>query len=185
GGSKDLLECEFRRIVLARAKRYLLHGDENTKREASVLLQHSPYVQLRAPQLANYLSYYPAVPLKGVESFLYWSKETYAWRPMITITHVTILCGNGENSVPHVLVVSRDIFSTRYTSGSLNLTMLFRDPDSFSKQYLVYINRTWVDAMRALWRPFVEHRIRSQAKKVFADARARIEQSAWASRLSQ
>jgi hypothetical protein len=94
---------------------------------------------------------------------------------MITVTHLTILRGDVGRGWPEVLVVSRDIFATRYTSGSFILTMLFRDRDSASRRYLVYVNRTWVDGVRALWRPFVEHRIKGQARKVFAAVRERIE----------
>jgi hypothetical protein len=75
-------------------------------------------------------------------------------------------------------VASREIFSTRYTSASFVLTMLFQDPASASKRYLVYLNRTWADGLHALWRPFVEYRIKAQAGKVFAGARERIEQMA-------
>jgi hypothetical protein len=74
-----------------------------------------------------------------------------------------------------VLVVSRDVFSTRYTSGSFIVTMLLRDTTSPSLRYLVYVNRTWVDGVRALWRPFVEHRLKSQARKIFEEVRQRLE----------
>ena len=62
---------------------------------------------------------------------------------MITATHVTILHGDGERQ-PELIVASRDILATRYTSGSFVLTLLFRDRSS-SRRYLVYVNRTWVD----------------------------------------
>src|SRR5262249_51850945 len=151
------LDETFRQIVLERAQRYLAHGDENTKEHFSLLLTHSPYVRSKTPQLADYLDSYPGVDLPGGESFLYWSKETYAWKPMISVTHVTIVPGTGGKGMPEVLVVSRDVFSTRYTSGSLVLALLFHEPDSRGR-YLVYVNRTWVDGIRWLWRPFVEYR---------------------------
>jgi hypothetical protein len=175
--SKDRLEAEFRQIVLERATRYLLDGDRWTSREFSTLLQHSPFVQARMSQLGTYLERFPAVPLANAESFLYWSKETYAWKPMTSVSHMTILRGNGEDRSPEVVIAARDVFAMRYTSGSLALTLLFRDPDHASQRYLVYINRTWVDGVRALWRPFVEHRIRGQAKKVFSVVRERIERN--------
>src|SRR5206468_12657965 len=171
-----LVEDEFRRILVERAKRYLDCGDEQGQPQFASLLQHSPYIQ-RLPELATYLEQYPAAGLAGAESFLYWSKETYAWKPMITVTHVTILHGNGDTGSAEVIVTSRDVFSTRYTSGSFILTLLLRNPDAPSQRYLVYINRTWVDGIRALWRPFVEYRVRGQAKKLFAGARERIERS--------
>ena len=132
----------------------------------------------RVPDVADYLERFPAAPLLGAESFLYWSKETYAWNPMITVTQVTIVRGNGEGPVPEVLVISRDIFATRYTGGSLVMSSLVRDPGApANRRYLVYVNRTWVDGIRALWRPFVEFRVKSQAKKVFANVRDRLEQN--------
>ncbi len=175
-GSKAPVETEFRRVVLERATRFLHEGDRSTKVQFSTLLQNSPYLHARMPQLAVYLDKYPA-PLPGAESFLYWCKETYAWKPMISVTQVTIMRGNADGG-PEVVVASRDVFATRYTSGSFVLTFLFGDPANASKRYLVYVNRTWIDGIRALWRPFVEHRVRSQARKVFATVRDRIEHNA-------
>jgi hypothetical protein len=175
--SKDGVRREFRQIVLERTKRFLATGAQETKAQFLTLMQHSPFIQ-RTPQLANYLEHYPAIPLAGAESYLYWSKETYAWNPMISVTQVTILRSNGEGPLPEVLVISRDIFSTRYTGGSLVVSSLFRDPGAPSQQrYLVYVNRTWVDGIKALWRPLVEYRVRTQAKKVFAGVRDRLEQT--------
>lgn len=174
--AKDQATQEFRRILLARTQDYLRHGDERTAAQFSTLLQHSPYLRARVPQLVEYLERYPAARVPGAQSFMCWSKGMYAWKPMITLTHFTILRGDGVDGSPEVLVTARDIFSTRYISGSLALTMLFRAQESAgSRHYLVYINRTWVDGVHALWRPIVEHRIRKQAQSIFADIRARIE----------
>jgi hypothetical protein len=175
--SRGEITQELRRIMLARAQRYLQRGDERTAAQFATLLQHSPYLRARLPALVASLERYRDGHVPGVESFLYWSKEMYAWKPMITITHLTIRRGDGANGEPEVAVASRDIFSTRYTSGTLTLMLLLRSPDS-SRRYLVYINRTWVDGVRALWRPIVEHRIKKQARTIFADVRARIERGA-------
>lgn len=174
------INTEFRRVIVDRTAEYLRRGEDLTKEESAQLVRHSPYIQARMPELVSYLDRFPAERLAGSESFLYWSKETYAWKPMISVTHVTILRGSG-GAAPEVVIASRDVFATRYTSGSLVLTFLFHNP-STSRRYLVYINRTWVDAVRALWRPFVEHRIKSQARNVFNDARARIERYGRAAR---
>lgn len=173
---KDTVQREFRQLVLERARRFLANGTQETKPQFLTLMHNSPSV-LRAPQLANYLEHYPAVPLPGAESYLYWSKETYAWNPMISVTQVTILRSSGEGPLPEVLVISRDVFSTRYTGGSLVLSSLVRDPSSPKQQrYRVYVNRTWVDGIKAFWRPLVEYRVKTQAKKVFAGVRDRLEQ---------
>jgi hypothetical protein len=175
--SNERVQLEFRQIVLERAKNYLASGILDSKDQFLALLQHSPFV-LRAPQLVNYLQQYPSAPLMGAESFLYWSKETYAWNPMVSVTHLTILRSRGDGPLPEVLVISRDIFATRYTGGSLVLAALVHDPASPPTQrYVVYVNRTWVDGVRALWRPLVEYRVKAQAKKVFAGVRDRLERA--------
>jgi hypothetical protein len=175
GDSNERVQREFRQIVLDRTKSYLASGTLESKDQFQALMQHSPFV-LRFPELVSYLDRYPSTPLAGTESFLYWSKETYAWKPMITVTHLTILRNGADSPLPEVLVISRDIFASRYTGGSLVLTALVHDPASPPTQrYVVYVNRTWVDGIRALWRPFVEYRVKSQAKKVFADVRERLE----------
>jgi len=175
--SRAAVDQEFRQIVLDRAKNYLAFGTQDGQPQFLTLMSHSPYIA-RAPELASYLERYPQAPLPRAESFLYWSKETYAWNPMITVTQVTILRSNGEGPLPEVLVISRDIFATRYTGGSLVLTSLIRDPGApANRRYLVYVNRTWADGLRGLWRPFVEYRVKSQAKKVFATVRDRLEQT--------
>ena len=97
---------------------------------------------------------------------------------MISVTQVTILRNDSDEALPEVLVVSRDIFATRYTGGSLVLSSLIRDPNAPpNRRYLVYLNRTWVDGIRAFWRPLVEYRVKSQARKVFAAVRDRLEQN--------
>jgi len=165
---------EFRELLLEHARSYLRNGAAPTQSGFPRLLQHS-FIRTRAPQVAAYFERYPDAPLPGSESFLYWSKATYAWKPLISISHVTIMRGSAANGWPDVLVASRDVYASRYTSGGFGLSMLFHDPQSPSHRYLVYVNRTWIDGLHWLWRPFVDHRIKSQAKKAFAAVRLRIE----------
>ena len=169
------VDQEFRRIVLERTKAYLAHGDQTTEREFTTLLQHSPYVQSKLPQLGRYIAAFPKGRVPGVESFVYWSKANYAWKPIVSATLVMIRRNRRESGLPEVVVASRDIFSTRYTSGSFGLTMLFADADVPTRHYLVYISRTWVNGLHALWRPFVDFRVRKQSGRVFDEFRARLE----------
>jgi len=99
----------------------------------------------------------------------------FAWKPIISVTHVTIVEPDQPGTLPELMAASREVFSTRYTSGALMLTLLLRGTNTRAPYYLVYLNRTWVDALHAFWRPFINHRVRSQGRKAFAAARARIE----------
>jgi hypothetical protein len=100
--------------------------------------------------------------------------------PHINEPYLTILWSmpNGIRCVP--LPYDEDRLQLKLISdqGTINLEMLFRDSGSSSRRYLVYLNRTWVDDVRALWQSFVEHRIKSQAGRVFSGVRERIEVNA-------
>jgi len=181
------LQDQFRRLVLERVLRYLREGERGIGPYAdgsrtdlpqifSLLLSHSPSITGHAPQLGEYLDHYPEKPPPGAETFLYWSKETFARHPIISVTHVAIR----RNSLHHddaadALVVSRDVFSTRYVSGAIAMTVLLQGEGSTSQRYLAYVTHTWVDDIHWLWRPIVEHRVRTDAAKAFAQARERIE----------
>jgi len=193
GGSKDPatwrdpVEREFRQIVLDRVTAYRQHGlagipqyaDSNDSgpdlcASFDALLQHSTSLQAHAPQLVAYFRQYPDVAGPPADSFLYWSKETIR-KPMIGVTHTVIVRndtrGPGE---PAALVASREVFSTRYTSGGLSMTMLVAGSEG-KPGYLVYLNRSWVDGVHALWRPIVEWIVKRHAPGYFKTARERIE----------
>ena len=125
----------------------------------------------------SYLERFPAGPPADpiVASFLYWSKEKYAWKPMISVTHVT-MARPSEPTDAEVVVLSREVFATRYTSGAVSLTLLMRGTDAIAPHYLIYDSQSWVDSLHFLWRPFVEHHVKSEAADIFNTLRARIEE---------
>jgi len=75
------VQQEFRHIVLSRVKQYLANGhipqDEDHHEQVerasrfAALLDHTPFLETRLPQLAEHLRNYPNAD-SGVESFLYW-----------------------------------------------------------------------------------------------------------------
>jgi len=178
----------FRQIVFERVTGYLRQGqmaipqydtgDDEVDLAATfaLLVQSSPYLRANLPQVADYFERYPALNVPRLESFLYWSKERPSRNSIISVTHVTILRGQPLADAPEVIVTSKEVFATRYTSGALAMTVLVRSgAEGSSRRYLAYLNRTWVDDLRGLWRPIVEWRVRGQASKVFGEARHRIE----------
>ena len=190
GNWKVAVTQEFRRLVLERVNAYLARGhrgipDYQARQEPvnlgstfSMLLQRSPYLQARATELAGYLERYPAVQLPGLESFLYWSKEKFARKPVISVTHVAIMRGNGRSQFPEVLIASKQVFATHYTNGALALTMLLSDPPGSSPSYLVHVNRSMVDVAAGFLgsrRVLIERRVRQETERIFAIQRSRIE----------
>lgn len=142
----------------------------------AALLRASEFLIQHHPDLAFYLGRYPEPPRCPVESFLYWSREEIGQTPSYTVTHVVIVQGDGVWS-PEVVVIGKQVFATRYTSGSLAVTALVRDTDG--GHYLVYVNRTDVDIMSGsfggLVRWFAERRLKSEVPGVLNGVRRRLE----------
>src|SRR5262249_175992 len=149
------VQQEFRRILLTRVQRYLTSGrippDEDHHKQVqpssrfASLLDHTPFLKDHFPKLAEYLRNHPYGMEPGVESFLYWSKERVARKAVISITHVSIVRSQ-DPSLPEVLIIGRDVFSSHYVNASLSVTALMRGGTNRTS-YLVYVNRTEVDLL--------------------------------------
>ena len=115
---------------------------------------------------------------KGVgETFLYWSKERLGRKPVISIAHVTIDRATEPNQ-PDVVVISTNVFATRYLSTSVSVTVL-TPGHQHARRYLAYINRSNVDAFGGLFggvvKWFVEKRLKGDAEEMLPRLRARLE----------
>lgn len=109
------------------------------------ILKESTFLSDYAPEFHRYLEQYPKAQLAGVENFIYWSKEKFGLRPVISLTHVTIYSRNqGKGSV---LIASKQIYASHYFEASLGLTALVDKPGG-SGFYLTYLNRSRADALR-------------------------------------
>ena len=179
----------FRQLVLQRVEAYLagghaaLSGYEN--RDDPVLLQPafarilqgSVFLAQHVPQFAAYLERFPDAPLSDVESFLYWSKESFNGKPIVRATHVAILRGTGTDT-PDALVAGKEIFSTHYVNGSLGITAIVRG-ETGSANYLVYFNRSDVDLLGGpfggLVRWVVRGRLKAEALSVLRGLQRRLE----------
>ena len=176
-------------VVLERVKAYLAeghaalapyvdHGDPvwPATRFASVL-GHSVFLTEHLPQFAQHLSRYPQTPPPALESFVYWSKERLARRAIISATHVSILRSD-EPGLPDALAAGKEIFATQYINASLGITAIVRgEPGALN--YLVYVNRSEVDALGGVFggvvRWFVQRRLKEQAATVLQGLRRRLE----------
>lgn len=113
--------------------------------EFQAILKESSYLKEYAPEFQRYLEQFPKAQLGGVENFIYWSKEKFGLRPVISLTHVTIYSRNqGKGSV---LIASKQIYASHYFEASLGLTALIDKPGK-TGFYLTYLNRSRADALR-------------------------------------
>jgi hypothetical protein len=183
------LQDAFRRLVLQRVEAYLAGGHaalpayENASTPISLaarfstLLEHSAFLTKEVPEFANALAQSPAVPIAGVESFVYWSKESFNGKPIVRATHVSILRGTGAG-IPDALVAGKEIFATHYLNASLGVTAIVRG-GSGPPNYLVYLNRSDVDLVRGAFggivRWIIERRLKAEAANVLRGLQQRLE----------
>jgi hypothetical protein len=184
---KQAAELELRRIVLDRVNAYLAEGHaglpayEDKERPVqpeaifSSLLEDSSLPR-HAPAFAAYLARAPRSKPAGVESFLYWSKEDFGRKPVITVSHVNILRGRARPDLPAVIVASKQIFASHYLNGALAVAVLDYDAASRPPAHLGYVYRSSIDVLDGLLRrPIVEGRIEDEAKSLFLEQLKRLE----------
>jgi hypothetical protein len=115
--------------------------------EFNGILAASPYLKEGIPAFYEYLSSEKDPP-KPVETFIYWSKETLGFRPVITMTQVSIY----KPSPKEAVISSKQIYANHYMNGSLALTLLVPENGDLDKPgfYMMYINRSRTDMLGGL-----------------------------------
>jgi hypothetical protein len=165
--SDSAIQLAFREVMVARAGAYLQSGRD--------MLDPPAFLQANWPVVSSDIRAFPHRTPSGSESFLYWSKDGYAGKAIISITHVTIVRGE-QAEEPDVLVIGREVFATHYTDGGWSFTALMRDQRT---NLLVYVNQTGIDLLDTwyggLVRRVVERRLRSEAVDVLNGLRRRLE----------
>jgi hypothetical protein len=188
GGDRDnAYQRGFRRVVLARVNAYLAEGitalPPVVNRRSPLLLSqvHNRLVAATAipagmPVASEWLQTDPS-RAEGVESLLYWSYETYgAGKPVVSVAHVGLFPSR-EDHQP-ALVIARQIFASRYMTGSVALTAVTGDADG-TGHHLVYVNRTGVDLLGGVFgsikRAVLESRLKRDVPGIVAKLRTRLE----------
>ncbi|HSB08898.1 MAG TPA: hypothetical protein VLM38_05265 [Blastocatellia bacterium] len=165
-----------RRILVDYVKAYLqagnpalieYHDQENKVRlaeEYRSLLEQSRFLTDFAPEFYKYLEDFPKANSPNVEDFIYWSKEKFGPKPVLSITHVAIYKRNVGNRT-EVLIASKQLYANHYFDASLGLTAFVEGNDGAgSCSYLLYLNRSRIGALRGFFvglkRSVIEARIR-------------------------
>jgi hypothetical protein len=167
GREVDLLRV-LREILLRRAEHYLADGRSGEPARA--------FVHAQWPELARTLEARPPLQVPGTSTFLYWEKMRLTGKPIITITHVTVLRDSAD---PNVALVSigRHVFSTRYISDGWSVLALL--PPRAERPYFIYFQQVRVDRLGGLVgrfvRGFVEREMKVRADDALIGLRNRLE----------
>jgi len=133
--------------------------------EFAAVLKNAPSIGALITGLPDHLLHFPSSRLPEAEDFLYWSKETFASQPFITVTHVTILCPSAETCV----MTTKDVYSSRYLDASLALTIASDAVNTPGSFYLLYGNRSRANALKGVFsslrRSVVQRRARASLEQ--------------------
>ncbi len=144
------------------------------------LVQDSPYLQEHVPELRRYLLEFPAFHLKDSEDFFYWSKEKFGYKPVVSVTHVTMYRMNRPES-DAVIIASKQIYADHYFLASLGLSALaqLKGPADPGGGWIFYLNRSRADVPGGIFSPlvryFIKRRLLSGLEKYLVLARQRLE----------
>jgi hypothetical protein len=145
------------------------------------LLEASPYLQEYVPDFQKHLEQPAAARLPDAEEFIYWSKEKWGLKAVVSITHVTIHRPPGGDPWP-ILVASKQIYASHYFTSSLGLSAFLESPGGSTggRAYLMYLNRSRADLLGggllgALKRAIVKRSVRSGLEKNLELTRERLE----------
>ena len=183
-GDRQAVVGAYRRVILDRVTTYLSGGvagiapivNRSKPKQPSAILAalqaESPCITQRPPLDA----WLRDEPVRDVESFLYWSYETYGGgKPVVLVTHVAIL----RESPDTTIVVGKQILGTRYVDGALAMTAITAGRDG--TRYLFYLNRTSVDLLDGFFGPIkrnlLESRLSSELPEIIQKLRARLERN--------
>jgi hypothetical protein len=169
----------FRLVLLENVQNYLKAGNAalgeyNDKSypvriadEFATLLQPAPYMYAYSAEFEKHLQAFPHSNA-AAEDFIYWSKERFGMKPVISVTHVSIYKRNTPSGLL-VLIASKGIYATHYFEVSLGMTGFVQSLSEPNRSYLIYINRSRADALRGLLaglkRSLISGSVRDGARK--------------------
>ena len=108
--------------------------------ELRLLVAHSRSVLSGLPEFGELLSA-SSSQLQPANEFLYWSKEQFGLKPVVSITHVIVYLP-GRPDVPDIVIASKQIYASRYLAASLALTFGVEPSPGTPAFYMAYVNRT-------------------------------------------
>lgn len=159
--------AEYAADYRARGDRALAeyHNKEQPMRlqdQFAVLYKGAAFVTPFAPESLRYMQEYPRVALPGAEDILYWSKDSFGLRPVVSITHLTIHAPPPGAGARAAVVGSKQIYATHYFDAALGITIAVDDGTGGS--YMVVISRARTRSLTSRFRGFVRGMVQGRSR---------------------
>lgn len=112
--------------------------------EFKTLLRNSPYLVDYVPAFHQYLASYPQGELPGTQDLLFWTKDTFGLKPVVSIYHAIIHAPQGGRGL---LVAVKTIYASHYFNAALEVMAAIPAPDTPGgpSLYLLDLYRTRID----------------------------------------
>lgn len=178
----------FRQMLFEYVKDYSANGNsallqfDNQKKsirldeEHQDLLNKLLFISEFTPEFAKYLETFPRSEPKGVENEFYWSKIKFGLKPIITLTHKATYQRQDEINT-QFLIVTKQIYASRYVDSSLSLTFFLNFPNS--ETYLLFTNLSHSESLDGMFsqlkRNIVESEAKERAAELLKQAKSRME----------
>jgi hypothetical protein len=144
--------------------------------EFRALLKNSPYLPAYIPEFNQYLESYPKGKLSDVEDVLYWAKDNFGLKPVVSITHATFWKRPGAQGGS--LVALKTLYSSHFFNASLELMAAVDTPDH-TGFYLMNLFRTRIDPPTGMLSGILMGKVKSGVEQGVTEnlktAKARIE----------
>jgi len=182
----------FRQSAVAYVADYQKRGDAalvtyndraeavNLREQWSGILASSQRLKQYAPELASYLSRYPADRPAGVRDMFYWVKENYGLKPTISLVHGVIYEPPGKPD--RVVVVQKQLYASHYFDGSLAVAVILSGTEGGAPaSYLLYGNRSRGDLLKGgfggLRRSVASRQVESATKQTLGTIKQVLEKT--------
>ena len=113
--------------------------EKSRAQEYRTLLANSPYLVDYVKEFNDYLAAWPKGKLEGTEDILYWAKDTFGLKPVVSAYHATVYKGPRGTLISNKLLGSTHFFNA-------GLELLAAVPTADGKGlYLLNLYRTRID----------------------------------------
>ncbi len=130
----------------------------------------------RAPALREHLLAFPVGNQAETESFFYWSKEAFGFKPVIGLYHVSI----HTSAAREVFILTTQIYASHYMDGQVSLSVVMPAGAAGDGFYWLYFNRARIGRLDSfvgtLSRSIVQRRTRNGLSRSLTQTRERMEQ---------
>ncbi len=192
-GGATQMEAEFHKILLDFLTRYMAQGTlamiayhdmtpaVETGRRFQELLAEYGWLERLAPKMYQTLRQSDPPPHGDPNQFIYWSKESFGLKPVLSLTHIVIGRATIDGS-RWAFIASKQIFADHYFEASLGLTIIHEESAGPNPMIsLAYFNRSMTDGLKgwfaSLQRSIIERKVRGAVGKNLTQMRDRLKKS--------